>query len=77
MYLRVQPEVPAIRPAFASAMDSSARTVVVPTATMRPPCSRAARIAAAAASLTSNHSSSIACSRGSSAVMGRNVPGPT
>jgi S-adenosylmethionine:tRNA ribosyltransferase-isomerase len=38
---------------------------------------RAARSAAAASPLTSNHSSSMACSRGSGAAMGRNVPGPT
>jgi hypothetical protein len=34
-------------------------------------------MSAAASSPTSNHSSSIACSRGSSTVIGRNVPGPT
>ena len=53
MYLRVHPDAGAIAPFAPSAMDSSARTLVVPTATIRPPAARAARIASAASSPTS------------------------
>src|SRR3989344_2815943 len=60
-----------------SADDSSARSVVVPTETMRPPAARVARMASAVGCETSNHSLCILCSARLSVRTGWKVPAPT
>ena len=51
--------------------------LVVPTATTRPPLSRAALMRAAASAVTSKYSECISCSSTFSVLTGRNVPSPT
>ena len=60
-----------------TAADSSARSVVVPAATMRPPAARVRAMAATAASPTSYHSLCILCSARVSLRTGWKVPAPT
>ena len=62
---------------MARAADSSERTLVVPTASTRPPRSRVASTAATVAALTSNHSLCMRWSSMRSARTGRKVPAPT
>ena len=59
------------------AADSSARSVVVPTATMRPPAARVRATASTVPAGTSNHSLCIACSARFSVRTGWKVPAPT
>ncbi len=59
------------------AVDSSARRLVVPTATIRPPRARARSIAATASAPTSKRSLCITCSPRFSLRTGWNVPAPT
>ncbi len=65
------------RSAPASAADSSARSVVVPTATMRPPAARVRAIASTVAGGTSNHSLCMRCAAMSATRTGWKVPAPT
>ena len=62
---------------LARAADSSARTLVVPTATTRAPRARAAATAATAAAPTSNHSPCMRWSSSRSTRTGWKVPAPT
>ena len=59
------------------AADSSDRTVVVPTATMRPPAARVARMASTVSAPTSYHSLCMRCSAMRATRTGWNVPAPT
>ena len=59
------------------AADSSARSAVVPAATMRPPAARVAAMAATASAPTSYHSLCMRCASMLSARTGWKVPAPT
>ena len=60
-----------------AAQDSSVRTVVVPTATTRPPRARASAMACCVAAGTSYHSLCMVCSARFSVLTGWKVPAPT
>jgi hypothetical protein len=75
MKSRLSPRKGTIEPAAAAV--SRLRTLVVPTATTRPPAARAARMRAQAASSTSSHSACISCSSMRDTRTGWKVPAPT
>lgn len=74
--MSVSPEPAASVPSGCAA-DSSARIDVVPTATMRPPAARVARMASASSGEMAYHSLCMRCSAMFSTRTGENVPAPT